>query len=246
MKVVICLSVLALLPTKAFEGPRQCKAALPPFHQELLEIAEEYRTWGRVDDEFRWAPFKCVPSLPGRAYVSASKDPSTHGQKLYSLFARNRSDYLSDSKGRTAVVGQAIVKQSWVPEEVDDLKSRAVRSDGFFKRHVTVTRNPDVIPAPKNFNTKKQPYLSSMMKEDERLDHFYPYAIKDSKVFKTKKQADLFIMMKLDPNTPGTDAGWVYATMTPDGKKVTEAGRIESCMACHRDAGKDRLFGLQK
>ena len=51
-------------------------------------------------------------------------------------------------------------------------------------------------------------------------------------------------MFKLDPQTPDTDEGWVYGTVTPDGKKVTSAGKVESCMKCHQRAPHDRLFGL--
>jgi hypothetical protein len=53
-------------------------------------------------------------------------------------------------------------------------------------------------------------------------------------------------MYKLDAKTPGTDEGWVYGTVTPDGKDVTCAGRVASCMGCHADAPHDRLFGLAK
>ncbi|CAG0975584.1 hypothetical protein PLCT2_01600 [Planctomycetaceae bacterium] len=53
----------------------------------------------------------------------------------------------------------------------------------------------------------------------------------------------LFIMLKLDPTTPGTDQGWVYGTLTPDGEKVTSQGRVENCMSCHEDAPYERLFG---
>ena len=44
----------------------------------------------------------------------------------------------------------------------------------------------------------------------------------------------------------GTDAGWIYGTLTPDGKTVTSAGRVQRCMDCHDVAPHDRLFGLQK
>lgn len=54
--------------------------------------------------------------------------------------------------------------------------------------------------------------------------------------------APLFVMLKLDPSTEGTDNGWVYGTLTPDGKTVTSAGRIEACMDCH-GIQEDRLFG---
>ena len=56
---------------------------------------------------------------------------------------------------------------------------------------------------------------------------------------------DLFIMMKLDPKTAETDDGWVYGTVTADGKKVTSAGRVQSCMSCHTNAQHNRLFGLK-
>jgi hypothetical protein len=70
-------------------------------------------------------------------------------------------------------------------------------------------------------------------------------ATKDGKLYLAAKQADLFIMFKTDPKTPNTDEGWVYGTVTPDGKTVTSAGRVESCMACHKDAKADRLFGIK-
>ena len=53
-------------------------------------------------------------------------------------------------------------------------------------------------------------------------------------------------MVKLDPSTPDTDAGWVYGTVSADGKQVNASGRIASCMKCHQQAKHDRLFGLPK
>ena len=53
-------------------------------------------------------------------------------------------------------------------------------------------------------------------------------------------------MYKTDPKTPGTDEGWVYGTVTADGKKVTAAGRVQSCINCHQDARNDRLFGIPR
>lgn len=56
----------------------------------------------------------------------------------------------------------------------------------------------------------------------------------------------LFVMLRLDSKTPGTDDGWVYGTLTPDAKKVTSQGRVESCMGCHEDAPYERLYGPTK
>jgi hypothetical protein len=57
-------------------------------------------------------------------------------------------------------------------------------------------------------------------------------------------KAALFVMFKTDAKTAGTDQGWVYGTLSADGKQVTSAGRIESCMGCHENARHDRLLGM--
>lgn len=62
--------------------------------------------------------------------------------------------------------------------------------------------------------------------------------------YRTGERAGLFVMLKLDPRTPGTDQGWVYATLDATGQRVLAAGRVESCMKCHAAAPYDRLFGL--
>ncbi len=57
--------------------------------------------------------------------------------------------------------------------------------------------------------------------------------------------AGLYVMAKVGAaDLDGTDAGWVYGTISTDGA-VTSAGRVEECMACHEDAEHDRLFGLR-
>jgi hypothetical protein len=71
-----------------------------------------------------------------------------------------------------------------------------------------------------------------------------PFARKNGKLYRTDQRNALFIMFKIAPETPGTDNGWVYGTVTADGKTVTSAGRVESCMGCHKAAKHDRLFGL--
>lgn len=41
------------------------------------------------------------------------------------------------------------------------------------------------------------------------------------RAYRTDKLQGLFIMLKQDPGTPGTDEGWVYGTVSADGKTVT-------------------------
>jgi hypothetical protein len=51
--------------------------------------------------------------------MSASTDAETHGQKLYSVFAKERAQYPAGSS-----VGQVVVKESWTAEPVTDPNAR--------------------------------------------------------------------------------------------------------------------------
>jgi hypothetical protein len=191
------------------------------FENRLLEVAGSYESYGRLDTAARWAPFDCRAPLPATPIVSFSRstDAGTHGQKLYSLFAKEHGpsgSYVSN--GQPSPVGQVVVKESWVPEEVKD-EGKPLEP---VSRKVKARRGDAVV---------------------EVDDSFVPYARKDGRLYHAKEKGPLFVMFKLDPQTPGTDEGWVYGTVTPDGKRVTSVGRVESCMQCHKDAPHDRLFG---
>src|SRR5262249_19651071 len=154
--------------------------------------------------------------------LSASADSGTHGRKLYAVFAKvaDHGSYIVE--GKPSPVGQVIVKESWVPEQVE--------------------------PTLQNAQMARRKLQAKVKRDDgteevvEREQEYLPYARKDGKLYRAAKQADLFIMYKMDPATPGTDRGWVYGTVTADGKTVTSAGRVESCMNCHVQAAQDRLF----
>jgi hypothetical protein len=176
------------------------------FEAQTLAIANDYLSWGRVDDELRWAPFLCRQPLPGIARPSESNDPATHGQKLYSVFVKNRDAYPAGP-----YADQAVVKQSWTAELVSDAGAAF---------------------SPSSYHA-----------DGDGGDHFYPYAVGDGGVYRAAAPAGLFIMFKLDPATPETDEGWVYATVSPAGQ-VSSAGRVASCMGCHEVAGYERLFGV--
>lgn len=190
------------------------------FHDRLLAIAQSYPLYGRLDANLHLALADCrVPVAAAR--ISASKDTGTHGQKLYSLFVKQQDAYLDTSKHSS--VGQVIIKESWVPKLVTD-PAKAPQQE--LSRTLKV-RTED----------------GKSVKEVQ--DRFLPYAQKDAELYHAARQSDLFIMYKLDPATPNTDQGWVYGTVTADGRKVTSAGRVASCMGCHQQAGKDRLFGVK-
>lgn len=232
---LVLLGILALLVLRLAGTQSQTKETPEDtavvndkqFHDRLLKIAEIYPSYGRVDDECRWAPWLCRLPLPGQAQFSRSSDETTHGQKLYSVFARDRNAY-ADSK--PSPVGQVIVKEAWLPQQTEE---KPQRRD---------------FPMPQTLKKVKPPVDLATTDPVARLDgpavdHFFPYAEKEGKWYKASQRAGLYIMTRLDPNTPGTDEGWVYGTVTADGKSVTSAGRVASCMRCH-ETKKERLFGL--
>lgn len=62
------------------------------------------------------------------------------------------------------------------------------------------------------------------------------------KYFETGAKSALFVMLRGEGE--GSHRGWVYGTLTPDGKEVTAAGAIQSCIKCHDEAPQS-LFGVQ-
>lgn len=112
--------------------------------------------------------------------------------------------------------GQVVVKEAWMPQPVTD---PSIRFDPDAVRRGEATT--------------------------EGLD-FYPYAQDASgKLLHAGERAGLFLMFRAPvPASPGGEE-WIYATIDRTGA-VTAAGRIASCIACHRDAPHDGLFGLPK
>jgi hypothetical protein len=160
---------------------------------------------------------------------SHSADSETHGQKLYSLFVKRKPDGFPG--GSYVVkplnpVGQVIVKETWIPEPVKDVKVTFLAG----------SKN-------QTFTCKRED--GSEISQEIKGD-FLPYGTKGDRSYYTSKKGPLFIMMKLEPAAPGTDIGWVYGVVSSDGKEVQGAGRIASCMSCHKDAPHDRLFGPPK
>jgi hypothetical protein len=223
----LCLLTLAILvicsPVRSVPRQPDRNPEGEKFRKRLLEIARSYETYGRVDDEYRWAPYLCRMPSPGLARFSATADKKTHGQKLYSLFAFDRAKYLAFPKDGQAV-GQVLVKQSWIPKEVDD-------------------KGKELKPVVHHAKSAKRKDKVGFHGVDGK-DAFLPYARKAGKLYKAERQGPLFIMYKVDPKTRNTDIGWVYGTVSADGKTVTSAGRVASCMKCHLKAEHDRLFGL--
>jgi hypothetical protein len=76
--------------------------------------ALSYSRFRRIDDSDRFAPYDCEAPPPPAPRASASRDESTHGRKLYFLFAKDRVAYLH-AKDVDQPDGQVVVKESWIP-----------------------------------------------------------------------------------------------------------------------------------
>ncbi|MDI3289923.1 hypothetical protein [Polyangium sp. 15x6] len=171
----------------------------------------DYKAWGRIDDELRWAPWLCRMPLPGRARMSAAED-GDHARKLYSVFAKEQHAYplTPSAPAVPQPVGQILVKESYHPDLVEEADPKADLAE---------------------------------QEKPTTADHFNPYVRLGEKVYRASRLAGAYVVLKVAPGTPGTDAGWVYGTVTPTGE-VTSAGRVASCMGCHVSARYERVFGL--
>ena len=221
------------------------------WNDRMKEIAGEYVKYGRVDGKYRWSPEDCrMPGGPPRMHFSQARDKDTHGQKLYTIFAKEvywdhariptylpqrlpvdekaAPKSVPEIKRQPASIGQVIVKEAWVPKSI----SREEFSREAHKQ----------LPDKTTKSTKDSQGRGGIL---DYGDQVRPFAVARDGAhwFQAEKKTGLFIMMKLDPKTPGTDEGWVYGTVAEDLKTVTSVGKVSSCMKCHQDAPHDRLFG---
>jgi len=217
LAVLALLGTLVALPGTLVALPSA--HAVPPTAAErfttlLRDKYRDYRSWGRVDDELRWAPWLCRMPLASAARQSATEPGTPHGQKLFFVYARDRNAYLRTTTTRArAALGQVVVKESFHPLEV-------------------ATQDPTV-----------HPDAPSGPGEHGAAGSAFPYRPleRDGHRFGTGTFAGLYVLAKTGGR--GTDHGWQYGTLAPDGT-ITAQGQVASCMGCHDDAPHDRLFGL--
>jgi len=221
----VALSLIACLGCQSSRPDGDPALLLPPleapgpWQEDLLAAARSYRGWTRVSDA-NWAPWLCIAPPPSGALLSESSDRRTHGRKLYYLYTEDSQFY------------------SWVLPRGSQ---------------PAIGENPTE-SAPVGFTIVKEAWspLEVELADVPRLDssthgrRTYPpeYLVDGEKAYRIGEPRGLFVMLKKDPATPDTDEGWVYGTVSADGKTVTSSGRVESCMGCHREASRDRLFGM--
>lgn len=190
-------------------------------HVEAIRgAAAAYRTWKRVDSRPSIAPILCAAPAPGSSAWGAPgrvrMSAAAHGPHGRKLYYLWASDKGVYLDGKTPLpIGFTIVKESF----------GAVPSQAVHPPRVRVAREPCA-----NVMACEPPPIDWMITADgEQLT--------------IGQRKDLFVMTKVG-DVPGSDAGWIYGTVAPDGT-VTSAGRVSSCMSCHVEhARRERLFGL--
>ena len=196
------------------------------FRGRLEAAAKGHRAMGRVDDLARWAPELCMAPPPPSARFSASADASTHGSKIYSVYAKDRRAYVGLSNPAEAKWRKT------PPTEVAGLEdcSQVVVKEAF-------------APVPWKAPESAEGSARTMGPRYAADAHGLHPVERDGQAFSSGEPKGLFVMLRVDPKTPNTDDGWVYGTISADGK-VTGCGRMASCMSCHVTSPHGRLFGL--
>jgi hypothetical protein len=247
---------IATLPACASSASKPAENAASDgteFHTRILEIARSYKAATRVSDQSEWSPMMCQGPPPPGALHSSSQDSDTHGRKLYLLYAGSAAAYdLMSDWGLGMLPIRDFSHLRWD----QDLKkhSRAYEAEIERERSMTYQNPIGQFVVKEAFNpvevtdAELVKELKQRMREAQArrslTEEFVQYREhQDGRVFRTGDPAGLFIMLKLDPKTPNTDEGWVYAVTTPDNSEVIRAGVIESCMECHKTTTRDRLYG---
>lgn len=210
-------------PPTAVEVAKVDPADRAAVEKLLLAIADSYKKYDRVSDRTNWSPLDCRINPPTGVQESVSKDSTTHGRKLYYVYAADAKSYdeMSNltmpgatpaSKPWVNPVGQIVVKEAFKPVEVD----------------------PKDVPKPAVDTFGQRPDLPS---DCARIGE---------KIFKTGDPAGLFMMVKLDPTRAGTDGGWIYGTVSADRKSVKFDGASGACYECHKETTRDRLYGHKR
>jgi len=198
------------------------------FSQQLFDVAYLYPSWTRVSDVANWAPALCRAPTPSKL-LTRSNDPKTHGQKLYYLFARDPQAYgVETVKPPTSELSSSLLMKSAGPAAAA-------------KREIASTAPVGQVIVKQSWNPKQVEEGSMAYRASSEIIRGH-----DGKLYTPDTPGPLFIMMKLALDTPGTDEGWVYATMTYRGRTIEASGKMASCMGCHTNAPHDRLFGLAR
>lgn len=150
----------------------------PEFHEALTTAIDEYLRYGMVNAIALPAPELCrsVGPTEPRPLMSQSEDDSSHGQKLYFLFAKDISHYMGQ-ESTPAPVGQTIVKESWTSIESNP-NARNLRNHASGNRinpRANVGGKTLELGARKNFFV-----MTKLAKDTPKTDEGWVYGVVDS------------------------------------------------------------------
>lgn len=234
------LLTLGTGPAPAQDDPKPAAAAQPqipapgtqPTHKSgdqtarefvILDIARQYSQYHLASPWPAWTIASCRVVMPGEVpgVPSRSDDQRTHGDKIYKLWVSNNDSYWR-------LCGFNPKRHS-----MDTLEKSAQPLTASPNGQTLVKETFASIPVPASEEPKPNPYRHDLIVDGD-------------KAFRQGAPAELFIMTKVDPKTPDTDNGWIYAVVSTDRKTVLRSGRIESCMHCHEQTMRDRLYGPEE
>jgi hypothetical protein len=182
-------------------------------HAPLVrEIAASYGSWGAVDNQFHWAPGLCAMPAEAVQHMSGAPADSAHGEKVFVLHALDALAYWKATDTK-GKLPETLARTAGPLRTRKDVEQVLVKESFVPKKLGTGFHGGHTIPAKRG---------------DERFGAGDPIG--------------LFVMAKLAGAPEGTDAGWIYATVAPDGD-VTASGSIAACRDCHAQQA-DRVFGV--
>ncbi|HET6582755.1 MAG TPA: hypothetical protein VFG69_04895, partial [Nannocystaceae bacterium] len=161
-----------------------------------------------------WAPGLCRLPLRGGQHLSRAEG-AAHDGKLFLLWAQDIDAYAK-------AVG-------WI--------DRAPPTE---QAQITGRLGPDVAQVLVKESFAAVPFTPGDPVHGQPLHA----AVRDGKPFRAGDAIGLFVMIQLASARPGTDDGWIYGTVAPDGT-VTSASDVGACRDCH-GARQNRLFGLPR
>lgn len=206
-------SSLADVPNPSTPVERPTAATESPWDPLLREIAASHASWGLVDNQYHWAPGLCAMPAEGVQHLSAADDGTAHAAKVFVLHALDPKAYW-----------RATDAKGELPATLDRVGAILRSRDDV----VQVLVKESFVPRPLDAGAF-QARLVPARKGDARYGAGDPIG--------------LFVMAQLrDATAQGTDAGWIYATIAPDGR-ITAAGDLEACRGCHAEQA-DRVFGM--
>ncbi len=201
--------------------------------EDAKAIAGSYEEWGGpVDFQLRFGPTLCsIPPLEPRFSASAPGGP--HAEKLYLVHASDATSYAGVDYSSEGQGGHL-------------MPSNYPRGDEDAWGEVLSLRRPPIQGLSREWEQilVKEAFVPVRAAEAQK-DSFRGIlpAPRAGEEWVPGARGGLYLMLRTTRATPGTDEGWVYATIRADGE-VTAYGQIQSCVACHRRAGPDRMFGL--